>query len=88
VIAYMRGNLLFVFNFDGQRSFTEYGFLCPKGQYELVLDTDAPQYGGFGFVDPNADYETNYDPLYEGDGKGWLKLYIPARSALVFRKKN
>ena len=88
VIAYMRGNLLFVFNFDGQRSYTEYGFLCPKGQYELVLDTDAPQYGGFGFVDPNADYETNYDPLYEGDGKGWLKLYIPARSALVFRKKN
>jgi 1,4-alpha-glucan branching enzyme len=25
------------------------------------------------------------DPLYEKDNKGWLKLYIPARSAVVLR---
>jgi len=24
--------------------------------------------------------------MYDADNKGWLKLYIPARSVLVFRR--
>ena len=31
VLAYMRGDLLFVFNFSPTRSFTDYGFLVPTG---------------------------------------------------------
>ena len=28
----------------------------------------------------------NFDPLYVNDRKEWLKLYIPARSAVVLKK--
>ncbi len=88
VIAFERRRLLFVFNFDGQRSFTDYGFLCRMADYKLVLNSDDPKYGGFGNVKIGEDevYRPQPDPMYEADGKGWLKLYIPARSVLVFKR--
>lgn len=86
VIAFERRRLLFVFNFDGNRSFTDYGFLVKIGHYEMLLNSDDPKYGGNGLVDPNAPYNTVDDPLYTADEKGWLKLYLPARSVLVFRR--
>jgi hypothetical protein len=52
-----------------------------------VLNTDSPDYGGFGFSDDSVAHFTNFDPMYAGDGKGWLQLYIPARSAVVLKKK-
>ena len=47
VLAFMRGNLLFVFNFSPNTSFTDYGFLVPEGSYNVVLNTDHKDYGGF-----------------------------------------
>ena len=87
VIAYTRGDLLFVFNFSPTQSFSDYGFLVPKGSYEVVLNTDSKDFGGFGFSDDSIEHFTNFDPMYEDDGKEWLKLYIPARSAVVLKKK-
>ena len=87
VLAYSRGNLVFVFNFSPNRSFTDYGFLVPNGSYNVVLNTDAKEFGGNGLADDSVQHDTNYDPLYDKDGKGWLKLYIPARSAVVLRKQ-
>ena len=86
IMAFMRGNLIFVFNWSPSRSFTDYGFLVPKGSYNVVLNSDSKDFGGFGFADDTVTHFTNDDPMYEGDGKGWLKLYIPARSAVVLRK--
>ncbi len=88
ILAYTRGNLLFVFNFSPDRSFTDYGFMVKKGAYNVVLNTDAPEYGGFGLADDTVEHFTNYDPLLDRDGKGWLQLYIPARSAVVLRLKD
>ena len=88
ILAFSRNQLIFVFNFSPTRSFPDYGFLVPNGTYNVVLNTDSWEYGGFGFVDENVKHITLADPLYEKDGKGWLKLYIPARSALVLRKKK
>ena len=87
VIAYTRGDLLFVFNFSPTQSFTDYGFLVPKGSYKVVLNTDSPDFGGFGFADDTVEHFTNYDAMYEQDSKEWLKLYIPARSAVVLKRK-
>ena len=87
VLAFKRGNLLFVFNFSPTQSFTDYGLLVEAGEYEVVLNTDAKDFGGNGLADDNVKHMTNYDPLYEKVGKGWLKLYIPARSAIVLRNK-
>lgn len=86
ILAYMRGDLVFVFNFNPTRSFTDYGFLVPTGSYDVVLNTDAKEFGGFGFTDDTITHLTNYDQLYVDQHKEWLKLYIPARSAVVLRK--
>jgi hypothetical protein len=88
IMAFMRGALLYVFNFSPTRSFTDYGFLVPLGEYDVVLNTDSPDYGGFGFADDSMEHFTNFDPMYANDGKGWLMLYIPARSAVVLRKQD
>ena len=87
VLTFKRGKLLFVFNFSPTQSFADYGLLVEAGEYEVVLNTDAKDFGGNGLADDNVKHFTNYDPLYEKVGKGWLKLYIPARSAIVLRNK-
>ena len=86
VLAYSRKNLIFVFNFHPNKSFTDYGFLVPKGAYDVVLNTDNPDFGGFGSSDDSIRHFTNFDPMYKKDKKEWLKLYIPARSAVVLKK--
>ncbi len=86
VLAYMRRDHIFVFNFSPTRSFVDYGFLVPRGSYEVVLNTDAVQFGGNGLADDTVRHFTNYDQLYARDKKEWLKLYLPARSAVVLRK--
>lgn len=87
ILAFSRGDLIFVFNFSPIRSYSDYGFLVPEGSYNVVLNTDAKEFGGYGFADDTVEHLTNADPLYAEDHKGWLKLYIPARSAVVLRKK-
>ncbi len=86
VLAFSRGDLLFVFNFSPDRSFTDYGFIVPQGSYDVVLNTDSKAFGGNELADDSIRHFTNFDPIYAKDNKGWLKLYIPARSAVVLRK--
>ncbi len=86
VVAYMRGDLLFVFNFNGQQSFPDYGMLAPEGSYRVVLNTDAKKFAGFGLSDDSLEHFTQEDELYKDEHKGWLKLYLPARSAVVLKK--
>ena len=86
ILAYMRNNFLFVFNFSPVRSFTNYGLLTPHGKYTIVLNTDDKQFGGNGLNDDTIEHFTHFDSLYNSENKGWLKLYIPARSALVLKK--
>lgn len=87
ILALSRGNLIFVFNFSPSHSYSDYGFLVPEGSYTVVLNTDAKEFGGFGFANDSVEHFTNVDPLYTKQHKGWLKLYIPARSAVVLKKK-
>ena len=86
ILAYMRGDLIFIFNFNPTKSFTDYGFLVPTGSYDVVLNTDAKEFGGNGLADDTMTHLTNYDPAYVTEHKEWLKLYVPARSAVVLKK--
>lgn len=88
ILAYERGDLLFVFNFSPFDSYTDYGFMVKKGAYSVVLNTDDVAFGGNGFTDDSVIHFTNYDPILDPDGKGWLQLYIPARTALVLCKNE
>ena len=88
ILAYKRDDLIFVFNFSPTKSFTDYGFLVPKGSYQVVLDSDDKAFGGNGLNDDSITHFTLPDPLYKKDRKEWLKLYVPARTAMVLRRNK
>jgi len=86
ILAYGRKDLLFAFNFNPGKSFSDYGVLVAKGEYEVVLSTDEGCFGGYDMNDLTVRHFTHSDPLYKKEKKEWLKLYLPARSAIVLRK--
>ena len=86
VLVFRRGDLIFAFNWSPNVSYTDYGILAPAGQYQQILDSDAKDFGGNGFLNPDVKHFTNPDPLYDPQGKGWLKLYLPARTAILLRR--
>jgi 1,4-alpha-glucan branching enzyme len=87
VLAYQRGNLVFVYNFNGDKSFVDYGILADKGTYKVILNTDNSKYGGYDLVDESIEHLTLSKPVHES-GKEWLMLYLPARSAMILKKTN
>lgn len=88
VLAYGRDDLLFVFNFNPTVSFVDYKILTPVGKYRMILNTDSAIYGGNDLVDPSIEHFTEEDKLYAKEEKGWLRLYIPSRTAFVLEKED
>jgi len=86
ILAFRRAGLLFVFNFHPVQSHTGYGIPTEPGKYRILLDTDHPSFGGFGLIDDRQIHFTG--PLFDDPSTGnrYLKLYLPARSALVLEK--
>lgn len=85
VLAFMRKDLLFVFNFSPVNSYTDYGMIVPRGSYNTIMSTDDKEFGGFNRIDKTIEHFTLPDPLYKKYRKEWLKLYLPARTAQVLR---
>ncbi len=83
ILVIGRKDLVFVFNFNPFDSYADYAVDVPPGDYSLVLNTDSPQFGGFGRIDEKLVYSTNADGY---DGK--LKLYIPALTGFALKKKK
>lgn len=88
VLAFKRGDLVFVFNFNPIKSFTDYGILAPEGEYSGVMNSDSPEFGGHGNISDDVKHFTLHDDLYSKYGVSWLKLYLPARTAQVLRLKK
>ena len=88
VLAFLRDDLLFVFNFHPFKSFNGYGILAPTGEYEHILSSDDPAFGGYGLIDMKVKHLTRHDPLFEKDNKEWLMLYLSARTAQILRWKK
>ena len=77
VLVFLRKNCIFALNFSPSGSFTDYGFKAPDGEYVNVLDSDQPDFDGFGRLKVVERHVTV---------DGTLKLYLPARTAMVLRK--
>ncbi|MBL8025428.1 MAG: alpha amylase C-terminal domain-containing protein [Fibrobacteres bacterium] len=77
IIAFKRAGLLFVFNFNATQSFPDYGLNVESGTYRIALSSDSSEFGGHNRVDSGIDYFSS---------SNLLKMYIPSRTALVFRK--
>ena len=84
VLAFHRGLFLFVFNFNPEQSFTDYGIPLGQGKYKVVLNTDSGRFGGFDRIDEEFHYYTL--PGKDVKKQHYLKLYLPARTALVLKK--
>jgi 1,4-alpha-glucan branching enzyme len=85
VIIFSRNSILFAFNFHPTRSYSDYSFEIQKGKYEMILDSDAGQFGGQGRLKPGQIHET----FTMDDGnrrRSVLSLYLPTRTALVLRR--
>ena len=80
--AFYRNSLLFVFNFNPTQSLENVLIPVPNpGEYEVVLSSDDPKYGGFG----NVKMQTYSTKVF--DGKHYVELYIPARTCFVLKEK-
>ncbi|MDP4277328.1 MAG: alpha amylase C-terminal domain-containing protein [Bacteroidota bacterium] len=86
VLAYQRGDLLFVINLHPYKSYTGYGMLVDKGSYKYVLNTDSASFGGYGMVNESIEHFTQ-NGIEKNTDLEWLKLYIPARTAQVLKKQ-
>ncbi|MBR6027855.1 MAG: alpha amylase C-terminal domain-containing protein [Clostridia bacterium] len=81
VIAYERGQLLFVFNFSPNESYADYWIPVTKPvDYQVVLTTDDFDNGGYGRIAYNR--VSSDQPGTEGRH---VRLYLPARTAIVLR---
>ncbi len=80
ILAYQRGDCIFVYNFHPFQSFEDYEIPCQKDKYKILLSSDSPSYNGFGNVDESIVYHA-----LETAGGRCLKLYLPSRTALVLK---
>jgi len=84
VVIFRRAGLVFAFNFHPWKSFNHYGFTVPlNGEYRMVLDSDAPRYGGHGRLEPNQKHFSRSLP---DSNSLQLRLYLPSRGAQVLRE--
>jgi 1,4-alpha-glucan branching enzyme len=78
VLAFRRGSYLIVCNFHPEKSYAEYGIPASQGEYECICHTDDVRYGGFG---------REQSMVKHTDGE-WLRFYLPARTASIWKHKN
>ena len=80
-IVFYRKGLLFAFNFNTSQSLTNVLVPVPNdADYTLEISSDDAQYGGQNLVE-HMTYEVK-----KFDGQNYVELYLPARTALVFKE--
>jgi 1,4-alpha-glucan branching enzyme len=84
VLAFQRASLVFAFNFHPSRSHADYRIAAPPGAYRMILNSDAPAYGGHGRLATEHEHFTLVEKENGGD-KHFLSLYLPNRTAVVLK---
>ncbi len=83
VLAFQRNGYLFVFNFHPDKSFTDYWIHADAGSYDIVLDTDNPEYGGHGRLAQGQEILS-----FNSEGLSYVSLYLPCRTGLVLARRG
>lgn len=82
VLVFERAGLLWIFNFHPSKSFTDYRVGVEQGGvYRIVLDSDAPEFGGFNRNAKDTRFFTT--DFAWNNRKNFVQVYIPCRTALV-----
>lgn len=81
-LVFRRGPLVFAFNFHATESYAGLRIPVPdQTDYQVILNSDSPAFGGKGLVEPHAKYPWQDVPMYARNQS--LMIYLPARSAQV-----
>ena len=84
-LAFMRGNLVFIFNFHPSASWTDHPVMVPPGRFRLLMDTDEPCFGGQGRIAPGQVFSSQ--PEIRGNELiDYIRVYLPCRTAMVLAK--
>ncbi len=86
VLAFRRGDLIFVFNFNPYNSYTDYKIASEPGKYKMLISSDDDTFGGLNRVDKEMLYFTSNDGKITTFLDNYLMLYLPVRTAFVFKK--
>ncbi|GMY31174.1 1,4-alpha-glucan-branching enzyme 3, chloroplastic/amyloplastic-like [Fagus crenata] len=85
VISYMRGPLLFIFNFHPTDSYERYSVGVEEaGEYQVVLNTDETKYGGQGLIKDNQYLRRTMSKRVDGL-RNCLEVSLPKRTAQVYK---
>lgn len=87
VMAFERGDMLFVFNFHPEKSFSDYAIDAPSGKYQMLFNTDELRFGGQGRLLKDQIHFSLFNPSLYGK-RNLLSLYLPNRCAMVLKKKH
>ena len=83
IIAFYRKGLLFAFNFSPSNSYTDVTVSLPAiADYEVALCSDDGKYGGNDLI-----AHMKYKAQVAKDGSSSVKLYLPARTAIVLKEE-
>jgi 1,4-alpha-glucan branching enzyme len=88
LLIFRRAGLLFAFNFHPQRSYPDYRFEAPAGSFKMILDSDAPQYGGHKRLIAGQQHLTLQAQVAADRKVNYLSLYLPSRTAQVFQQMS
>jgi len=88
LLGFERAGLVFLFSFNPTRSFPEYPVDLSPGEYQLILDSDASEFGGHGRIQPEQVFFTRPEQLPDGGTRHYITIYLPTRTALVLKKRK
>ena len=82
VIAFYRKGLLFAFNFSPCNSYTDVEISLPAiADYQVALCSDDGKYGGNDLI-----AHMTYTAQVDSQGNSTVRLYLPARTAVVLKE--
>lgn len=82
VIVFYRSGLLFALNFSPCNSYTDVEISLPDiADYEVAMCSDDAKYGGNDLVS-----HMKYPAQVDKEGNSTIKLYLPARTAVVLKE--
>ena len=87
LLAFARGDLLYLFNFNTTQSVTDFflhAHTAGPGSYQAIFSSDDAEFGGQERISKDYLYQTKEVP---DRGLGF-EVYIPCRTAVVFQKVN
>jgi 1,4-alpha-glucan branching enzyme len=85
LLAFKKGGLVFLFNFNPYDSFLEYELPTGEmGKYTVVFNSDELMFGGLNRI--GTDYIYNSKRLSGKGNKAGIIIYSPSRTVLVLKK--